>query len=147
MNSIGNFIETRVYITGCGYKGYYATTELETSCLTCIYAISEKLLREFSWNLILKSNTKRRDKGKVVPVHAKKIVFSWVDSPSGPMPPLWGSSITLRHTTLGRTHLDEWSARRGDYLTIHNTHKRQTSIPRQDSNPQSQQASGRRSKP
>ena len=38
--------------------------------------------------------------------------------------------ITLRHNTVGRTHLDEWSARRTDlYLTIHNTHNRQTSIP------------------
>jgi hypothetical protein len=35
-----------------------------------------------------------------------------------------------RHTTLGRTPLDEWSARRRDlYLTIHNTHKWQTSMP------------------
>jgi hypothetical protein len=32
------------------------------------------------------------------------------------------------HTTIGRTPLDEWSARRRDlYLTTHNTHKRQTS--------------------
>jgi hypothetical protein len=38
-----------------------------------------------------------------------------------------GSTITLRHTTLGRTPLDEWSARRRDlYLTTHNTHDRQT---------------------
>jgi hypothetical protein len=37
---------------------------------------------------------------------------------------------TLRHTTVGRTPLDEWSARRTDlYLTTHNTHNRQTSIP------------------
>jgi len=35
------------------------------------------------------------------------------------------------HTTLGRTHLDEGSACcRGLYLTTHNTHKRQTSMPR-----------------
>jgi hypothetical protein len=38
--------------------------------------------------------------------------------------------ITLRHTTLGRTPLDEGSVRRRDlYLTTHNTHNRQTSIP------------------
>ena len=30
------------------------------------------------------------------------------------------------------------------YLTTQNTHNRQTSMPRRDSNPQSQQASGRR---
>jgi hypothetical protein len=36
----------------------------------------------------------------------------------------------LRHTTLGRTPLDEWSARCTDlYLTTHNTHNRQTSMP------------------
>ena len=39
-------------------------------------------------------------------------------------------SHSVKHTTLGRTPLDEWSARRRDlYLTKHNTHKRQTSIP------------------
>jgi hypothetical protein len=51
-----------------------------------------------------------------------------------------GFTITLRHTTLGRTPLDEWSARRRDlYLTTHNTRDRHP-CPRRDSNPQSQQA-------
>ena len=37
---------------------------------------------------------------------------------------------THRHTTLGRTPLDEGSARHRDlYLTTDNTHKRQTSMP------------------
>ena len=37
---------------------------------------------------------------------------------------------TQRHTTVGRTPLDEWSARRRDlYLTTPNTHNRQTSMP------------------
>jgi hypothetical protein len=51
--------------------------------------------------------------------------------PSGPGPPHYqGFTITLKHTTLGRTPLDKWSARRRDlvYLTTHNTHKRQTSM-------------------
>jgi hypothetical protein len=41
-----------------------------------------------------------------------------------------GFTITLfRHTTLGKTPLEEGSARRRDlYLTTHNTHKRQTSM-------------------
>jgi hypothetical protein len=45
-----------------------------------------------------------------------------------PRPPSYRSCmITLRHTTLGRAPLDEWSARRRDlYLTTHNTHNRQT---------------------
>ena len=51
-------------------------------------------------------------------------------------------TISLRHTTVGSTPLDEWSARRrGLYMTTHNTHKRQ------DSKLQSQQASGRRPTP
>ena len=37
---------------------------------------------------------------------------------------------TQRRTTVGRTPLDEWSARRRDlYLTTHNNHNRQTSMP------------------
>jgi len=37
---------------------------------------------------------------------------------------------TQRRSTVGRTHLDEWSARRSDlYLTTHNTHNRQISMP------------------
>ena len=37
---------------------------------------------------------------------------------------------TQRRTTVGRTPLDEWSARRRDlYLTTHNTHNRQISMP------------------
>ena len=37
---------------------------------------------------------------------------------------------TQQRTTVGRTPLDEWSARRGDlYPTTHDTHNRQTSIP------------------
>jgi len=41
-----------------------------------------------------------------------------------------GFTITLRHTTVGRTPLDEWSAQRRDlYLTTRNTHNRQTFMP------------------
>ena len=37
---------------------------------------------------------------------------------------------TQRRNTVGRTHLDESAARRRDlYLTTHNTHNRQTSMP------------------
>ena len=32
------------------------------------------------------------------------------------------------HATVGRTPLDEGSARRGDYMTTHNTQKRETSM-------------------
>jgi hypothetical protein len=66
--------------------------------------------------------------------------------PSGPGPPhSRGFYITQRRATVGRTPLDEWSARRRDlYLTTHNTHNRQITMP---PNPQSQQASGRRPTP
>ena len=41
-----------------------------------------------------------------------------------------GFAIALRHTTLGKTPLGEWSARRRDlYLTTHNTHNRQMAMP------------------
>jgi len=42
-----------------------------------------------------------------------------------------GFTITLRHTTLCRTPLEEWSARRRDLYpyNTHNTLKRQTSMP------------------
>ena len=52
-------------------------------------------------------------------------------APSGPgLPRYRDFKITLRHTTHGRTPLDEWSSRRRDlYLTTHNTHKRHTNIP------------------
>jgi hypothetical protein len=47
----------------------------------------------------------------------------------GLLPHYRGFTITLRQTTLGRTHLDEWSACRRDlYLTTHNTHNRQTDM-------------------
>jgi len=40
------------------------------------------------------------------------------------------SNHIQRRTTVGRTPLDEWSARRRNfYLTINNTHNRQTSMP------------------
>jgi hypothetical protein len=39
-------------------------------------------------------------------------------------------SHSFRHTTLGRTSLDVWSARRRElYVTIHSTYKRETSMP------------------
>jgi hypothetical protein len=52
-------------------------------------------------------------------------------APWGPRPPQFSKlhDHTFRHTTLGRTPLDEGPARRRDiYLTTHNTHKRQSSM-------------------
>jgi hypothetical protein len=57
--------------------------------------------------------------------------FHGVAAPSRPGRPHYRRfTIRLRPTTLGRTPLDEGSARRRDlYLTTHNTHNRQTSMP------------------
>jgi hypothetical protein len=58
--------------------------------------------------------------------------FNGSTAPLGPRLPqfLRLHDHTFRHTTLGRTPLDEGPARRRDlYLTTHNTHKRQTSMP------------------
>jgi len=56
--------------------------------------------------------------------------------------------VASRHTIFGRTPLEEASARRRVlYLTTHTILNRRYSCPRRNSNPQSQQTSGRRAKP
>ena len=59
--------------------------------------------------------------------------FIWRDSPQWARASSFTRVLehTQRRTTVGRTPLDEWSVRRRDlYLTTHNTHNGQTSIPR-----------------
>jgi len=58
----------------------------------------------------------------------QEFFFHDVTAPSGPGPPLSrGFTATLKHTTLSKTPLDEWSARRsGLFPTTHNNQKRQT---------------------
>ena len=73
------------------------------------------------------------------------IFFCGAAAQRGPWPHYWGFLIThtQRRTTVGRTTLDEWWARRRDvYMTTHKHPCHQW-----DSNPQSQQASGRRPTP
>jgi hypothetical protein len=64
--------------------------------------------------------------------HCVFFVCFWSNSPQ------WARASSYKrfldhtqwHTTVGRTPLDEWSAHRRDlYLTTHNTHNRQTSMP------------------
>ena len=64
------------------------------------------------------------------PLFAIFSFYHGVTAPSGSRPPHYrGFTITLRHSTLGKTPLDEWSARRRDlYLITHSTHKRETSM-------------------
>jgi hypothetical protein len=59
------------------------------------------------------------------------ILFSYgAEAQNGSWPPhSWGAEILFRRTTVGRTSLDEWSARRRDlYLKTPNIHNRQTSV-------------------
>jgi len=59
------------------------------------------------------------------------IFFIWLDSPQWAMASSFKRFLdhTQRRTTVGRTPLDEWSARRRDlYLKTHNNHNRQTSM-------------------
>jgi hypothetical protein len=57
--------------------------------------------------------------------------FLWLSDPNPSHGvPLRGFTITPRFTTVGRTPLDELSARRKDlYMTTHNNHIRQTFMP------------------
>ena len=71
--------------------------------------------------------------------------ISMVQQPPPPTPPsepglphYRGFTITLRRTTIDRTSLDEWSARRGDTTLLKDIHP----YAQRDSNPQSQQAIG-----
>ena len=59
------------------------------------------------------------------------LFFTWHNSPHWAMAPSFTRFLDhIRRTTVGRTPLDEWSAcRRYLYLTTHNTHNRQTSMP------------------
>jgi len=58
--------------------------------------------------------------------------FFWQNSPQWARPSSFMRFLDHAHrrTMVGRTPLDEWWARRRDlYLTIHNNHKKQTSMP------------------
>jgi hypothetical protein len=59
------------------------------------------------------------------------IFLPWRSSPSGPRHPhCRGFTITLRHTTLSRTLLDEWSVRRRNlYLTTQHSQQTDTHAP------------------
>ena len=61
--------------------------------------------------------------------HTYSVVFLWR---CGPIRVMHGHihEVSRSHTTVGRTPLDEWSARRRDlYLAAQKTHKRQTCMP------------------
>jgi hypothetical protein len=61
----------------------------------------------------------------------RKLFPNGATAAKGPGPPHYrGFAVTLRHTTLDRTYLDEWPARRRHlYVTTHDTHEKQISMP------------------
>jgi hypothetical protein len=61
--------------------------------------------------------------------NASSFFLPWLDNPNGPRPPHYrGFTITLRHTTVGTTPLDEWSGRHRN-LYLHKTqHSQETDI-------------------
>ena len=74
----------------------------------------------------------RRSNYELLLVSTLFSLFSGTTAQRGPGPPhsLKFVDHTQLHSTVGRTSLDEGSARRRDlYLTAHNTHSTQTSMP------------------
>jgi hypothetical protein len=65
------------------------------------------------------------------PPHYVRFLIPWRTAPSRPGPPHYQDfTVTIRHTTAGRTPLDEGSNHRRDpYLTTHNSHKRKIAMP------------------
>jgi hypothetical protein len=76
-------------------------------------------------------NSEVESEGKTTVMIYRQFFFHGATAPNGPGPPHFiEASRSHSDTTLGRTPLDEWPARRRDLcLTTHNTHKRQTSMP------------------
>jgi len=69
---------------------------------------------------------------QIILTHWEQFFFLWRCDPTRAMASSFLRFLdhTQRRTTIGRTPLDEWSASRRDlYLTTHNTHNRQTSMP------------------
>jgi hypothetical protein len=89
--------------------------------------------RQSRRTLGVRGKIRRRRLSNSSQMHSRlsRIFSNGATAPSGAGPPHnRGFTITLRHTTLGRTPLDEWSAwRRGLYLTTYNTYNRRTSMP------------------
>ena len=119
------------------------------------YEVATSAAQKTRWNLITKTI--------LLMLIAKIIIHSDIHTlffflarqpPSGPWPPphsrgfLWFLDHTQRHTTVGRTPLDEWSVLAEISTWQHTTLTTDKHLcPWWDSNPRSQQASGRRPTP
>jgi hypothetical protein len=87
-----------------------------------------------TWRILqLEMLQKYKQHNKLIQSYKNTTIFFSCDAATqrGSWPHSWGFlDHTQRHTTVGRSSLDKWSVRRRDlYLTIHNTHNRQTSVP------------------
>jgi hypothetical protein len=71
-------------------------------------------------------------------LHVYTVIFFYgATTPSGAVPPHYqGFMLTLIHTTLGRTPMNEWTVQHREIYSIHDNHKRQT-CQGWNSNPQS----------
>jgi hypothetical protein len=87
--------------------------------------------RNINYIICTRSNDKTFKRWNEMTWRKNNFYFMTQWPPSRPGPPHYrGLMIIFRHSTLGRTHLNEWSARRRDlYLTTHNIHKRETYTP------------------
>jgi hypothetical protein len=122
------------------WSTHYVTSVEITSGSSCSASAKESVPFEDCAKAVL--NTVARPKISV------SVFFMALQPPVGQgLLNVEASRLHSTHTTIGRTPLDEWLSRHRDlYLTTHNTHNRHPR-PRRDSNPQSQQASGRRPTP
>ena len=122
-------LETRRIFFGAQYNRYVGIIILnliirQFCCLFWTFYLCIYLFLKKSW-------TKHRVETEICRKLSCNFVFGataiqWARASSSTM----FLDHTQRCTTVGRTLLDEWSARRRDLcLTTHNTHNRQTSIP------------------
>ena len=97
-----------------------------------LFAARRNISTENSWDMSKSTTALRRQTKISVFFLLLFFFFIWRNSPHCSRACSFTRFLdhTQRRTTVGRTPLDEWIARRRDLcLTTHNTHNRQTSIP------------------
>jgi hypothetical protein len=100
-------------------------------CVVWLYTVLWRIIRCAIINVRnVKWGVKTVNVGAVNVPHMNNLFYLGASAPIEPwLPHYRGFTITLRHSTVGRTPLDEWSVRGRDlYLTTNNTHKRKTSV-------------------
>jgi len=104
---------------------------------------SKKILKLRSTNICSSILKMSYVYGKVYSMWGTSFSFNGATAPSEPGPPHHlGFTMTLRHTTVGRTPIGEWSARRRD-LCLKTQHSDRHPCLQGDLNPRSQEASSR----